>query len=442
MKTFNRSLIFFLLLTMNGLKLSAINPIVPTGHYMADPAGHQWKDGRFYVYGSRDESKGYYCSRNYDVLSTEDLINWTFHKDCFSTVAPKDEVSYFDDYLYAPDCMYKNGKYYLYYCTSGSGEVEGVAVSDKPEGPFHNGQLMKGPTQIDPAVFLDDDGQAYYLWGQFSAKIARLKPNMMEIDPSTIKDGVVTEAKHFFHEGSQMVKRNGIYYFVYAHIGRHGMATSIGYSYSKSPMGPFKYGGVIVDNFGCDPNVWNNHGSVAEFNGKWYVFYHRATQGVVTMRQACVEPITFNEDGTINEVEMTTQGASAPLNPFEQLEAYRSCYLTGKVRMDCRPDGSQYLNRIENLNTAAYKYFNFKKQPKSYTVKVVPQKGGKIIVYANNLCLPVLAVIDVPQGDGKTAQEITVPVTDRISGVHPVYIRFQGEEDEDLFQLDWFRFNE
>ena len=432
----------FILLCMNSIVVSGQNPIVPTGCFMSDPAGHEWKDGRFYVYGSRDESKKYYCSHDYDVLSTDDLIHWTLHKNSFSSVQPNDEVPYFDGSLYAPDCMYKNGKYYLYYCTSGSSDVEGVAVSNNPEGPFTNGKVLKGPNQIDPAVFLDDDGQAYYYWGQFSAKVAKLKPNMMEIDSSTIKDGIVTEAEHHFHEGSQVFKRNGIYYFVYADIGRHGMATSIGYSYSRSPMGPFKYGGVIVDNFGCDPNVWNNHGSVAQFKGKWYVLYHRATQGVVTMRKACIEPIAFNEDGTINEAEMTIQGAAGPLCPFDQMDAYRACYLTGKVRVDGSVDGSECLNRIENLNTAVYKYFNFSMKPKSFTIKLVAQKGGKIIVYANDLCLPVLAVVDVPKGDGKTSQEITVPVTENIQGVHPVYMRFQGNEDEDLFQLDWFRFNE
>lgn len=126
-------------------------------------------------------------------------------------------MPYSDGELYASDAAYKDGKYYLYYSMRDAID-EGVAVADAPAGPFRDGRPVEGISQIDPAVFIDDNGQAYLYWGQFSAKGAKLKDNMLEVDTTTIVDGLVTEQEHFFHEGSSMRKRNGIYYMVYSHL--------------------------------------------------------------------------------------------------------------------------------------------------------------------------------------------------------------------------------
>ena len=287
-------------------------------------------------------------------------------------------------------------------------------------------------------MFIDDDGQAYIAWGQFESKMAKLKPNMREIEPGSVRTKIITEKEHFFHEGIQMIKRNGIYYLVYAHIGRRGMATCLGYAMATSPFGPYKYGGVIIDNFGCDPQVWNNHGSIVEINGKWYVFYHRSTEGSVMMRKACVEPITFNPDGTINEVEMTTQGASGPLNPYNEMEAERACYLTGNVRVHCDGNGNEMLDEIKNGDTAAYKYFDFKQSPDSITIKLRSYAGGMVEVFANNLCRPLLSRFNVPSSNGEEIT-ITQKVNSKISGVCPVYFRFRGKDGK-LFSMESFVF--
>lgn len=156
----------------------AQNPIAPPGYYMADPSAHVWPDGKLYVYGSKDESPNYYCSWSHDVLVTEDMQHWTIKKNVFASKGPGDQVPYSDDLLFAPDCQYKNGRYYLYYCLNNATMTEGVAVSDSPTGPFVHAQNidLHGHNQIDPCVFMDDDGKAYYIWGQFSAKVARLSP--------------------------------------------------------------------------------------------------------------------------------------------------------------------------------------------------------------------------------------------------------------------------
>ena len=164
---------------------------------------------------------------------------------------------------------------------------------------------------------------------------------MLEVDTTTIVDGLVTEQEHFFHEGSSMRKRNGIYYMVYSHL-RKGRPTCIGYATSRSPLGPFEYGGVIVDNAGCDPESWNNHGSICEFDGRWYVLYHRTTNGTRSLRKVCIEPIEFNEDGSIDEVEMTSQGAGDPLDAFAEVEARPACCGAIRVSVPVLPTGRNW----------------------------------------------------------------------------------------------------
>ncbi len=418
------------------------NPIVPPGIYIADPSAHTWNNEKLFVYGSRDESPNYYCSWRHDVLSTFDLKNWTISSNVFASKGQGDQINYSDDMLYAPDCMFKNGIYYLYFCLASALNTEGVATSKSPSGPFTNARpiYLKGINQIDPCVFMDDDGQAYYIWGQFTAKMAKLKPNMTEIDTTTIKDNIVTEKEHFFHEGGYMVKRNGIYYFIYAHMGRAGMPTCIGYSTSKSPMGPFKYGGVIIDNDHCDPGNWNNHGSIVEFKGQWYVFYHRATHNSYTMRKACLEPIHFNLDGSIDEVEMTTQGAAGPLNPLNKMDAERACLLYGNVRIEAFTLDNEELTGIKNDDKVAYKYFNFDASPDSFSVQLAPGKNpGRIEIVLDNSWGHSIGSVEVPgNGDGKSWSLYFAKI-EKVKGIHAIWLRFYGKGD-DFFKIDWFKF--
>ncbi len=432
-------IVLFSLFFVNGF---AQNPIVPPGVYFADPAAHVWNDGKLYVYGSVDESPNYYCSWRYHVLSTADLRKWELFEDRFASKGPYDQVPESDHLLFAPDCQFKAGSYYLYYCLPDREFTEGVAISPSPTGPFTNGRNIKlyGYNQIDPCVFIDDDGQAYYVWGQFTTKMAKLKPNMIEIDAATIRDSVLTEREHFFHEGSHLVKRNGIYYLLYAHLGRADMPTCIGYATSRSPMGPYQYGGVIIDNDHCDPGVWNNHGSIVEFNGQWYVFYHRSTHNSKMMRKACVEPIFFNEDGSIDEVEMTSQGAAPPLDALSQIDAERACLLFGNVRIQAFAADNEELGGIRHEDRAAFKYINFGEGVDSVTFRAKPGKRtGKIELALDRPWRPAVGSVEIPGKENGTWLNFTVAIK-RISGVHALWLRFYGEEGE-LFSIDWFRFS-
>ena len=417
------------------------NPIARPGVYIADPSARVWDDGNLYVYGSLDESTSHYCSERYHVLSTSDLMSWKTAENAFSSTGENDQVDYSDAVLYAPDCQYKNGKYYLYYCQPERNAAEGVAVGDAPNGPFKGGRRipLAGIEEIDPAVFIDDDGQAYYIWGQFRAKVAKLRPNMTEIDPSTIVNDIVTESAHHFHEGSFMVKRKGIYYLVYADVSRGSRPTCLGYSTSDSPMGPFNYGGVIIDNDHCDPGNWNNHGSIVEYRGQWYVFYHRSTHGSRMMRKACVEPISFNDDGSIDEVEMTSQGAGPPLDAFETIGAERACLLFGNSRIELFERGTEKIAGIENGDSVAYKYVDFKKGASEVELRIRPlENGGILVVRLDQPWGPIVAVVAVSGEENADWKTVGCKMK-HAEGIHAVWLSFHGKNDR-MLELDSFSF--
>ena len=420
--------------------LSAQNPIVPAGVYIADPSAHVWKDEKIYVYGSKDESANYYCSWEHHVLSSSDMKNWEITRRSFASKGDDDQVPFSDEFLYAPDCQFKNGVWYLYFCLSN--REEGVATSSSPTGPFRDGKKidLKGKNGIDPCVFIDDDGQGYYIWGQFSAKMAKLKPNMLEIDTATIRDGVVTERDHFFHEGAYLIKRNGIYYLVYADVSRAGQPTCIGYATATNPFGPYTYRGVIIDNSFCDPSNWNNHGSLVEFNGQWYVFYHRTTHKTVSMRKACVEPIYFNADGTIKEVEMTTQGAAQPIDARKKMDAERACLLFGQTYIKaCAPDNEMLVN-IHSGDKVAYKYLDFGNGVDSLIMHLKPGWNGGHIAFSLDYGWYHLFGFDIP-ARMETGGMITIrkKLDKPLKGVHALWLSFSGRGN-DLFELDWFQF--
>ena len=324
------------------------NPLLPFEICMPDAEAHVMPDGGVYLYGSLDTSGDKYCSEKYVSAYSRDMHNWNVtDMPSFTT----GEVPWAEKNvcLYAPDALQKDGKYYLYFCMSD--DSEGVAVSDDPKGPFAYAARIpvKG---IDPAVFVDRDGAAYYYWGQYSSKGAKLNDDMTSLDTNSIVDGLVTEKEHHFHEGSSMRRRGDIYYYVFADISR-GRPTCLGYATSKSPLGPFTYRGVIIDNSGCDPKSWNNHGSIEEIDGRWYVFYHRSSGRCEYYRRVCCEPIYFDEDGLIPEVKMTSQGAGEPLHAGECIPAYLTCGLTAGSYIE--QDGSVIL---KSGGTAVFRYFD------------------------------------------------------------------------------------
>jgi len=311
-----------------------MNPLLPRTFFMADAEAHVMPDGRLYMVGSTDSSGCRdYCGTVHHIWSTDDpdLENWVDHGTVFENSEKAAGIPWAPGIpLYAPDMIYKDGKYYLYMC--GANAFEAVASADRPEGPYGDVHRIEGADgdSIDPAIFVDDDGSAYYLWGQFHLRGARLKDNMYELDMSTFTDNILTEQLHGFHEGSSLRKIGGRYYIVYTDISR-GRATCMSYAVADSPLGPYKKGGVIVDNTYCDPCTWNNHGSIEYYKGRYFVFYHRSSQNSTTSRRVCAEPIEILPDGSIPEVPMTSSGAGKPIDAFSVIDASLACRLKGSL---------------------------------------------------------------------------------------------------------------
>jgi hypothetical protein len=428
-----------------------LNPICPPGIYIADPEVRQMPNGRVYLYGSRDEPENTWCSRSYNVLSTSDLVNWNIEQISFSTSGTGKQTSYTDKILYAPDCIHYDGKYYLYYCLEGGGKDEGIAVASSPYGPFKNGKIIEGARGIDPSVFIDDDGQAYLFWGQAYAKGAKLSKDMLSIE-GKIYDSLLTYQEHAFNEASSVRKRNGIYYYVYGGHQRHGESNcaTLNYATATSPFGPYTFKGVIIDNWGSGKNLVNNHGCITEINGQWYVFYHRPTHGRSTMRKACVEPITFNADGTINEVEMTTQGAGGPINPLQRMDAARACLMSGNLLVTVRrPDNDipvEYLSAIRDGDYAYWKYFDFTgKEVNHFTCKTWGNNlAGKIEIHLDRPDGELIGVCNVAPMKDEVAYSIHETDIKNVTGIHALVFVFKaikpGERNLDLLNLEWFIF--
>ena len=410
-----------------------MNPALPLEHFVPDGEARVFSDGRLYVYGSYDISgDSFYCSREYHVFSTVDLITWTDHGVSFTTHGSSWGPDWDEQTLFAPDCVYHDGHYHLFFCTASKGE--GVARSARPEGPFTAPRPVAGAhgDAIDPAVFIDDDGAVYYYWGQFHARGARLLPDLSGIEPDTLCTDLVTEEAHGFHEGASVRERNGLYYLVYSDISR-SRPTSLGYATAEHPLGPFTKRGIIVDNAGCDPETWNNHGSIAEFNGAWYVFYHRSSQGSNYNRRLCVEPIAFNADGTIDEVEMTTRGAGGPLDPRRELDASRACLLWGAARAEpldpgLHGAGAEVLARIAHEDAACYRYFAFNGETRFRVRAASATYGGTIEIRLDKADGKLLGSAEILPTGGWTTFASFGCSLEPVYGTHAIWLRFLQAE--------------
>ncbi len=420
---------------------SASNPLAPAGVYLADPAARVWNDGRLWVYGSLDRECGRFCSTRCGALSTGDLLHWTWHEAILDSRETHAGTGGELPLLYAPDALYRDGRYALYYCLPGGGE--GVAFSERPEGPFRDGEAIDtlGHEEIDPGVFLDDDGTVYYYWGQFTLKMARMGDDLRTLERKSLRKTVLTEGEHAFHEGAFLVKRAGTYTFVYTGISRADGASTLEYAQSDSPFGPYRYGGVILDNRGCNPNNWNNHGSLVAFKERWYLLYHRSTHGCREMRKTCIEPVHFAPDGSIPEVEMTSQGAGGPLSAFAPIEAARACLLFGTVHIGTAGAGREALQAITPGSRVAYKYIDLGSGAR--TVSLQARRGlkaGRIHLRLGKPWGPELGRLEIPGGThpGGTEETFTAPV-EAPGGIHALDLVFEGDGD-DLFEVDSFRF--
>lgn len=296
-------------------KTFGTNPIV-TSMYTADPAPLVVGD-TLYLYVTHDEDElvdGFYTMYDWHCYSTKDMVNWTDHGVVFSL----DDISWADDRAWAPQVVERNGKFYIY-CPvhkEYGGMAIAVGVSDSPTGPF---EAFGFPVvdegdwnDIDPTVFIDDDGQAYLYFGNPELRYVLLRESMLTYD-RTVGIVKIPMTEESFGKGSQSTgttyaegpwfyKRNGIYYMVYAAFAEGQGNEHLAYSTSDSPTGPWVYGGVIMTEEG---GTFTNHPGIVDFKGHSYLFYHTAELpgGNLFHRSVCVAEFTYKEDGSIDTIE-------------------------------------------------------------------------------------------------------------------------------------------
>jgi hypothetical protein len=349
----------------NNTAKQAVNPYLPSWEYVPDGEPYVFGN-RVYVYGSHDIWGGEtFCLGDYVAWSADihSLGDWKYEGiSLYKTEDPLNRDGHMC--LYAPDVTVgPDGKYYMYYVLD-KVSVVSVAVSYTPTGPYkfkgyvhygdgtRLGEKEGDEPQFDPGVLTE--GDTTYLFTGFcghgdksrhGAMLTVLDKDMMTIKKapkivvpgSCYSEGTAFKG-HAFFEAPSIRKRGDIYYFIYSSEVMHELC----YAMSKSPEGPFEYGGVIVSN--CDLHIdsykpadkptafgANNHGSIVEIGDDWYIFYHRHTNGTWYSRQGCAEKITFTEDGHIPQVEITSSGLNeGPLSDYGEYPAYIACNIFTK----------------------------------------------------------------------------------------------------------------
>ena len=312
--------------------------------YMADPSAHVF-NGKIYIYPSHDYDSGqpendngdHFDMKDYHVYSLDNIENGKAVDH--GKVLEVNDIPWGGRQLWDSDCAEKNGKYYLYFSLKDKTDIFriGVAVSDKPEGPFiPEKHPIKGSYSIDPCAF-EDNGEYYLyfggIWGgqlqryrnnkaqevgvlpadnepALCAKVAKLSGDMLEF-AETPKDVIILDengeplkqgdTERRFFEASWMHKYNGKYYFSYSTGDSHLLCYAVG----DNPYGPFTYQGVILT-----PVVgWTTHHSIVEFEGKWYLFHHDCvpSNDITWLRSMKVVELEYDEDGKIITIEGTAK---------------------------------------------------------------------------------------------------------------------------------------
>lgn len=459
------------------MKRQAYNPYLPSWEYIPDGEPRVF-DGRVYVYGSHDRFNGYsFCLNDYVCWSApvNDLTQWRYEGVTYRRGQdPKDPEA--QHILQAPDVVRGiDGRYYLYYVMGGF-PVVSVAVCDTPAGAYEfygyvqyaDGTLLGerpgDQPQFDPGVLVE--GDRVYLYTGFcngmDETVKGATVTVLEQDMLTVKETPVLAAPgitaaegtsftgHEFFEAASIRKVDDKYCFIYSSILYHELC----YAVSDSPKGPFEWKGVLVSNNDTFIDTYkpsgkpmfyggNNHGSIVELNGVWYIFYHRQTNGTSFSRQGCAEKLVRNSDADFLQAEMTSCGMNGgPLEGKGRYPAYLACNLTAETEeaysappgewMDARfpkitqdgKDGDREEGYIANMKTgsmAGFKYFDCRGITR-VTIRTRGFVKGRFYV-KTAWDGERLGGIDIDISDEWKAWSAEISIPD---GVHALYFEYEG----------------
>ncbi|KAF9881634.1 hypothetical protein CkaCkLH20_00780 [Colletotrichum karsti] len=441
---------FLFLATLLGLVgiVQADNPIVQT-IYTADPAPLV-HDGRVYLFTGHDEDGSTnFDMRDWRLFSSADMANWQHHGSPMDLSA----FSWASRDAWAGQVIHRNGLFYFYVpVTNGAtgSRAIGVAVSENITGPFRDaiGKPLVENGQIDPTVFIDDDGQVYMYWGNPDLLYVKLNEDMVSYGGDVTKVELTIEGfgerignpdrNTTFEEGPWLYKRDGLYYLIYP---ANCCAEDIRYSTGPSATGPWTYRGLIMPAQG---GSFTNHPGIVDFAGNSYFFYHNGALpgGGGFTRSVAVESFVYSSDGSIPEMNMTTEGPAqvGTLDPFIRQEAETIAWSEG-VETETITGGGIQVSYIDNGDFIKVKGVAFDSGAESFTAQVSSATGGgDIELLLDNIAGTLIGVCHVPGTGGWDAWvNVSCPVSDAV-GTHDLFFRFTGAEETFLFNIDWWQF--
>lgn len=426
---------------LNSLNVNAQRPIIQT-KYTADPAPMVYNDTVFlYTTHDEDDAEGFKM-QDWLLYTSTDMVNWTDH-GVVASLKSFDWVKR-DNGAWAEQVIERNGKFYMYCPIHGNGI--GVLVSDSPYGPFKDplGKPLVWQKEhwddIDPTVFIDEDGQAYMYWGNPNCYYVKLNEDMISYSGDIVK---LKETPEHYQEGPWFYKRNGHYYLAFASTC---CPEGIGYAMSDSPTGPWKTKGYIMR---PTERTRGNHPGIMDYKGKSYVFglnydlLKLETNTHYERRSVSVAEMHYNEDGTIQEVPYwadTKLEQIGTFNPFRKVEAETMAWGYG-LKTTPNADKSLSVVDVNNGEYICVRGVDFgKNKARRFEVSALPLEGGNLKIRLDAPDGKIVGNVNIPQGNETSKYELYSCEVNAVSGIHDLYLSFEGENNKDLFELDYWKF--
>lgn len=426
---------------LNCLNVNAQRPIIQT-KYTADPAPMVYNDTVFlYTTHDEDDAEGFKM-QDWLLYTSTDMVNWTDH-GVVASLKSFDWVKR-DNGAWAEQVVERNGKFYMYCPIHGNGI--GVLVSDSPYRAFKDplGKPLVWQKEhwddIDPTVFIDEDGQAYMYWGNPNCYYVKLNEDMISYSGDIVK---LKETPEHYQEGPWFYKRNGHYYLAFASTC---CPEGIGYAMSDSPTGPWKTKGYIMR---PTERTRGNHPGIIDYKGKSYVFglnydlLKLETNTHYERRSVSVAEMHYNEDGTIQEAPYwadTKLEQIGTFNPFRKVEAETMAWGYG---LKTAPNADKSLSVVD-VNNGEYicvRGVNFgKNKARRFEVSALPLEGGNLKIRLDAPDGKIVGNVNIPQGNEISKYELYSCEVNAVSGIHDLYLSFEGENNKDLFELDYWKF--
>lgn len=434
---------FLSLMAMGAAAVCAQNPIIQT-NYTADPAPYVHND-TVYLYVSHDEDDAQgFLMREWLLYTSTDMVNWTDH----GAVASLKDFKWGpqENGAWAVQAIERDGRWYMY-CPLHCNSI-GVLVGDSPYGPFHDPlghKLVANSIEdIDPTVWIDDDGQAYMYWGNPNLYYVRLNRDMTSYSGEIVKNpgGVLPED---YQEGPWLYKRGKWWYMAYASTC---CPEGIGYAMAKKPTGPWRKAGTLMDHY---PQSNGNHPGIITFKGHDYLFghsygLHQAVSDVFHERRSvCVAELKYNEDGTICEVpfwdevpELTPVGE---VNPFNRTEAETIAWSNG-LKSARRDSVGMVVTQIHNTDYIRVRNVDFGDGAARFTASVASEcKDGSIELRLDRVDGTLIGECQIGSTGGWDKWQQRSCQVKKIGGRHDLYLIFRGRHKAELFDFDWWRFD-